>query len=548
MKKAYNNFDEYIPRESPANVDKWLRALREIQGQQNSGMPYFQAYQQATKGWDSKEIREFQQWVKFYSEQGHMKYTTAQLYGYEGYYLPTARPAVPAPVVSPAKEEQDRQEADDFAAAEAQRVATEKQKKERLADHRKKLLSRLQSARKLFTHDDGKLLAGENLNRFLDMLHEIEKQVHGLQASASVINTLIKRQAGILRHEGAFRSSAAMLSFADNLPGGLPPADPNASAPSGGALGNNTPSMAPPPAAAEEDPEEQPASAANPALLQFLRGLNGENPFEDNTDADDGEDEVEIDEQEADDLMVVEAQEAPVAPPVPASEPAPEASVAAPPPEAPEAPAASTDELTVEEGDLPPSKDFDSLIDAAFSNLKVADIVKRLDDLSRIFKNREIARQLSIVDMMMDQLGLSSFFPKLAEATRSALESNQYCLVRIDEVKDALAGAINTVGKSPHDVNGEGAEIQDGGIDLMGEDKSPDDPLLDQLKTTLDSQQKKEKLKKDLRKSVEDKALIDAGNKQQAQVEDISNELNKENVKVPEAPPTVPAARPASPQ
>lgn len=540
-KNAYNNQSDYIPRTHPYNTEKWLAALRQIKIRSNAGVPYVKAYEMATQGWEQKEIRDFHNWVRFYEEQGHMKYTTAQLYGYEGYYLPTS--PVPSPVVVIKKEPgaQDSQPAIDPAASAK---AAAEEKKKILLEHRKKILSRLQATRKLFTQEHGKQLAGENLNHFLDILNDLEKQIHGLTASASVMNAVILRQANFLDKQGATKSAEVIRSFADNLPGGLPPADPNASIPDGGAIPNTPPAVP-----GEEAPAEMGDEGANPALLQFLRGLNGEDPFEDNNDAE--LDDVEIDDESKEDSLevedmegiIIEAQAAPAAPDAPLPE-APVEDPAAPQADvAPEPELEVTEDAPAEGEELHPSKDFDSLIDAAFSNLKVSDIVKRLDDLSRIFKNREIARQLSIVDMMMDKLGLSTFFPSLAEATRSALESNQYCLVRIDEVKSRLAGAMDTVGKSLHDMGQEHSiSNQQEGIDLMGNDTSPDDPLLNQVKNTLDSQQKKEKLKKELRKSVEDNALLEAGNKQKAEVADLSQELEAEPAAKPAPAPAAPAA------
>ena len=61
-----------------------------------------------------------------------------------------------------------------------------------------------------------------------------------------------------------------------------------------------------------------------------------------------------------------------------------------------------------------------------------------------MFKNRQIARQLSIIDLMMDKTGIAPFFPTLAEAMRSALESNQYCQSRVEEILAKLRGTMAT--------------------------------------------------------------------------------------------------------
>lgn len=84
----------------------------------------------------------------------------------------------------------------------------------------------------------------------------------------------------------------------------------------------------------------------------------------------------------------------------------------------------------------------------AFKNITISDAVNTLEALSKVFKNREIARQLSIIDLMLDQLGISGFFPSLAEATRSALESNQYCQSRVEDVLSRLLSAVGDDGES----------------------------------------------------------------------------------------------------
>jgi len=580
-KNAYPNEENYIPRTHPYNTDKWLGALRDIKTRCNAGVQYESAYEMATKGWEKKELRDFLSWVSFYEEQGHMKYKQARLYGYEGYWLPTSSVA-PSPVPAPPNPKADenaaamasaetaiKADAEARAKAEAAEAAAaaaiaSAERQERLKDHRGKLLSRLRSLRKLWTDEKGKQLAGPSFGKFLDALNEIEKHIHGLHISNATLSSIIIRQANILAKAGEIRASEAIRKIAD-LPGGVPAANPSASIPNGGALGNNNPPLpgAAPPAAAMPDPEDT-GEPPNESLLKFFNGLNGEDPFDDHDtqddelDGDDNEvhdapvvDPVEIDETDPDaDLevrLVTEGQAAPTAPAIP--KPAPEAKLEElnTPKEPARTPKTENDPagLKPSTDGVHPSKDFDSLIDAAFSNLKVGDIVKRLDDLSRIFKNREIARQLSIVDMMMDKLGLSSFFPSLAEATRSALESNQYCLVRIDEVKSRLSGALDTTGKSLHDMGQEHSiGNQQGKSDLIGEDDSPDDPLLDQVKNNLDQTQKKDKLRKELRKNIEENALVETGNKQKAEIADMGDELAAAKIVAP----TVPAKPPVPPQ
>ena len=113
-------------------------------------------------------------------------------------------------------------------------------------------------------------------------------------------------------------------------------------------------------------------------------------------------------------------------------------------------------------------------IDKAFASVKISDVTKRLQALSNVFKNREIARQLNIVDIMLDKLGIAGFFPALAEATRSALESNQYCQIRIEEILSKLMSVVDDKGLSM--------------IDAGVSNKKPPETLIDsEMKKSLEA-------------------------------------------------------------
>jgi hypothetical protein len=89
----------------------------------------------------------------------------------------------------------------------------------------------------------------------------------------------------------------------------------------------------------------------------------------------------------------------------------------------------------------PTQQDGDEAIEAALKHVTVRDIILKLEGLTQLYKNRPLARELTIVDLMMDAVGISSYFPNLAEATKSALDSNQYVLTRIEDVLAKLRGA-----------------------------------------------------------------------------------------------------------
>ena len=148
------------------------------------------------------------------------------------------------------------------------------------------------------------------------------------------------------------------------------------------------------------------------------------------------------------------------------------------------------------------ARDFDQMIGAAFTNLKASDVVLKLEDLAKVFKTREIPRQLAIVDMMLDSLGLAAYFPSLSEATNKALESNNYISTRIDDILAKLQGSLKTKE-----------------LDLTGDN---DPRVLSQealaLKEKLKLQEEKDRQKKKMRKEQADKEL-EEGYKKEPDIE-----------------------------
>ena len=89
-----------------------------------------------------------------------------------------------------------------------------------------------------------------------------------------------------------------------------------------------------------------------------------------------------------------------------------------------------------------PDDNTDDIIDAALRNVTIDDVVSRLEMLVSVYNQREISRQLAILDIMMDRLGLASFFPALGEAMSKALEANQYIGNRLEEILGKVKGSV----------------------------------------------------------------------------------------------------------
>jgi hypothetical protein len=157
--------------------------------------------------------------------------------------------------------------------------------------------------------------------------------------------------------------------------------------------------------------------------------------------------------------------------------------------------------LEVTEDDIKPkhdttpstSSEFDSKVDAVLAGITVADVVSKLEDLAKIFKTREVPRQLGIVDMMLDSLGLASYFPSLSEAQNKALDSNNYISTRVEDIISKLRGAMDNKD-----------------IDLKGNSKV-ENPEVAGIKNNLQEADNKEKARKQMRKDQESAELSGAG-------------------------------------
>lgn len=420
-KIAYPNeeFGQYI--EAPHSIPKWVKGLHDIYAMTFQGEDWSKAFSQVTASWDVMEKLEFKKWVDFYEEKAHEKYKTAQLKAKyvdngQGSFIPNidhlkaSNPfKVPTnPFSAPAIPQADMQSAAD---AEALRLEVIKKKV-------RSIVSRLNAAERLATDPDVIVTLKRTLmidiDKWLESLSRLKREIQMAPvrvSSAILIDDIIYKNANILAAKGNRKAAHALLKIAQDAMPPLNPAD---------ATMPGQPPMAPAgaPAPVEDGGEE--------AIEKFLKNLNNDDSAVDDV--------ADVDDEEVDELaaITVTAQEVP--PPPPAPEPAP----------TPTAPADVTPgDLEVSEDDITADDEADA-IERALAGVQVSDIVARLEGIASMFKTREIARQMFIIDLMMDKLGIAPFFPTLAEAMRSLLESNQYCQSRIEDILAKLRGTIVT--------------------------------------------------------------------------------------------------------
>lgn len=553
-KDAYPNNDNFMHIPGQHNTGRWLQAISEIYKKEQEGTDRVTAIRRVTSGWNVMETFDFLNWVKFHESGDHMKYKFAQLW-YEnpdlpGYALHVKRD--PEPLPEPRVSGVDI----DFA---KQRTTEENERRERIEKQRNKIIGRLDSAEKLLRSPDGHIFSGKEFESLLESIYQLKKKiqmVNKVSSSTRLYEDMIVREANIL-HRGGFYKAADMLRSLAQTPGqggeaakgkeggstnpppATPPTDPtgagNPGPPSGGA---GTPAQ---PSGNATMPQSEPANS--PGIDGFLKNLDQGKFAPDKQVAEDDlevEDTLEVMDTE-DELMVTEAQAAPPAPIAPeemTTTPAPAPLDPSPvaPPEAdaaPKGPATETplevteDDIAAppqgEEGAAPSATQFDARVDTLFANLSVNDVVAKLEDLAKIFKVREVPRQLAIVDMMLDSLGLASYFPSLSEAQNKALESNNYISTRVEDILSKLRGAMATKD-----------------IDLKGGENA-EKPEVAGIKNKLKTDEDKEKARKQMRKDQETAELSGKG-KETPEVE------IEEDLGAPAAPPAPPAAAPPAPR
>ena len=573
-KKAYPNYDQYMYIPGQHNTGKWLEAVRKIYQMETTGQNRVQSIRQATSSWNIMETHDFLNWLRYYEEGTHLKYKMAQLWyenGAPGYFLHVK----PDPVKEPEPTVSGRDI--DFAKTHA---ADDSEKRITIEKQRNKIIGRLDSAEKLLRSPDGQAFAGKELEALMEAIYQLKKKiqlVNKLSTSTTLYDDMIIRQANVLQRDGFTKAASWLHSQAQannpppadkeigkagpvnvlpppvspespsaplhpGAPGGLPAMGPGMSQNAPAATGvpnagpnDNAPNLAgagPGPngtagnGVATPMPQDDPKPAG---IADFLDRMNNGNATgKDKATAED--DELEVADPEVD-MMVTEAQ---VMDPI-TTDPAPAPRAPAPPPKAPKLNAPATEKpLEVTEDDIaqpPRSQDvpspdasaFDAKVDAIFAGLKVDDVVAKLEDLAKIFKVREVPRQLAVVDMMLDALGLASYFPSLSEAQNKALESNNYISTRVEDILSKLRGAMGSKD-----------------IDLKGGDS--DRPDVAGIKGKLTDDAEKEKRRKLQRKEQAAADLAGGGDKGKETPEvEIEEDLG---TKPPAAPAAPVAARP----
>jgi len=382
----------------PYNIDNWMRATRDIYSRANNGEEFTEALDAVTAQWSKMEKIDYKHWLRFYQEGAQNKYKLAQQ-GYHspdgGYFPPMRYEFNNAPPMVHCQPDDMPRARNDVNSV-----------RERVEGQRYKIISRLNAAEKLLSSLDGQLFAGDDQDFMLKLLQDLKRKVqtaNKLRLKSSLFEDYIYRTGNYLNTLGKNKAANFFFKIAQGVEDD-PAAELLGPTEDASVLGET-------PAASKEDTRN--------AFAEFFKLLE-------TGVIDDGEDE-DLEKAASDDaLIVVEAQD----PGVPQRQP--------------EIPSDEKSGLSIDpetQADISEEK-VDRAIDLALKDVTTGDVVHELELLSGLFKKREIARRLAVVDMMMDKIGISSFFPSLGEALRSALESNQYVSTRIEDVLSKLRGTI----------------------------------------------------------------------------------------------------------
>jgi hypothetical protein len=490
--KAYPNDNQYIHIPPAHDVKKWEHTVKNIFYKQKAGLDYQQAIQQSTNGWKKMEVLSFLNWLRYYQERTPMKYKSAQVWyenGQPGYFLHIKK--------DQEKEEQEKEDAqsaaDQQAESEAQEASQREEKRQIIEKQRSKIIARLDSAERLLRSLEGQHFAGPELESLMESIYNLKKKVqlvNKLSVSTRLYEDMIVREANVLSRKGFIKASNMLYAVAQTpgaaaekssgsqgegkLPAPETPQDPSGAGMTGN-MGDLTTQPGTPnintPAGGDQNGDQPPVGAlADPPAVIKKKEPKGIKDFTKNmnegiqSDAD--LDNLEVNDQ--DEELVVEAQTIPAAAledvpitdsPVPARGNKVEAPELAPKVKT-KAPASLPDDnLEVTEDDIPKNSgkgqeglnQFDQQVSQVFSNVTIEDVVAKLENISKTYKNKSGPRELSLIDLMLNSLGLSSLFIELYESINKSFESNNYINSRIDTMLAKLKGAVNSSDSTPTD-------------------------------------------------------------------------------------------------
>lgn len=425
-KLAYPTGTGYPNQRPIYNISKWVKSTEEVYQLMNKGYSEQQARQMTVGAWDEREFMDYTQWLKYFKERVPEKYKMATIYDNP---IPYASPDVPGYVI-PVDSMKAKFPMQQSMPNLPGRPSDVNDARDRIEKQRSKLVARLNSAEKLLSTLDGQIFAGDDLELILKLLHDLKRRIqtsNKFTVKSTLFEDYIYRTANHLTVQGKRQAADFFYKIAQ-----VPEPDFSAQPPTPEA---NV-------AAPNKDTEE--------FLREFFSNLKR------------GLDDPKADERRSE----LKQKKAQVQTPI--VEPAPPPMTVATKPSSPKE----------EEGDI------DSVIETALNNVTTEDAVRQLEILVGFYNKRERSRKLALLDLMLDKLGLGTFFPALGEAQNKELEASQYIVSRLEGVLSKLKSS---------------AEPDDEVIEVSDESH----PETQAIQQKLIDQEKKEEETKQLRKQKE---------------------------------------------
>lgn len=121
------------------------------------------------------------------------------------------------------------------------------------------------------------------------------------------------------------------------------------------------------------------------------------------------------------------------------------------PPELPEEPAAPKTETEVIESLPEPVPHKPDLPEGSEALVDVQTIITRLEGVSKKLKSRDTIRELASIDILLNELGMASFFPELTDAQSKLIEAYGYSSNKIESIVAKLrgTGTVRALDKTP---------------------------------------------------------------------------------------------------
>jgi len=472
MKVAYPNIDERtIP--SQYNTDKWIKCLKFMYNCIHNGEDRKSVLQKLSNNFDQKEFDRFLKWVRFYEEGNHLRYKIATKSLQFLDFL-----------------SKDRNNTEVFVEKENTSY------KDTIEDMRDKMLSRIKALQKLIESKEGRKFFSEELPIFINVVNMLRQKIltynpQKISTAKKTYDDFVYREVNVLRKNGCNNAADYLEKFAQ-MPSATPPPIPTQGIGTAQDIPTTPPTQSNPlpnnivnPTAPPPEPKSEISSSPTDSPMPNSKGID---KFINNLSTSNISSKEDL--NATDDLYVEDEELVSLGQ------------------------AVRTTNTSMEK--------INEIINKPLPTTTIDDAITLLEEIAIVHKVRQIPRMLSSVDMILNQHGLASMFPTLAESQNKSLEANNYILSRIEEIISKLKG----VAEKPN-------------IDLKESNKNIS-PESQSIRNNIEEENLKEEKKKQLKKELEYQQISE---KETPEIEIIDEQVEPPKVqskvqpKVPITPP-----------